>query len=57
MFLIIALIGLVFLSQFNMRDGNEALAARIGNQAARVIKQPDVWTFEFMPISHLGIPI
>jgi hypothetical protein len=21
------------------------------------IKQPDVWTFEFMPISHLGIPI
>lgn len=21
------------------------------------IKQPDVWIFEFMPISHLGIPI
>jgi hypothetical protein len=21
------------------------------------IKQPDVWTFEFMLISHLGIPI
>ena len=21
------------------------------------IKQPDVWTFGFMPLSHLGIPI
>jgi hypothetical protein len=21
------------------------------------IKQPDVWTFGFMPFSHLGIPI
>jgi hypothetical protein len=27
-----------------------------GTKAAK-IKQPDVWTFEFMPISHLGIPI
>jgi PAS domain S-box-containing protein len=35
-FLIIALTGLFFLSQFDKRDGNEALAARIGNQAARV---------------------
>jgi hypothetical protein len=23
----------------------------------KVIKQPDVWTFGFMPFSHLGIPI
>jgi hypothetical protein len=22
-----------------------------------LIKQPDVWTFGFMPLSHLGIPI
>jgi len=23
----------------------------------KTIKQPDVWTFGFMPFSHLGIPI
>jgi PAS domain S-box-containing protein len=34
-FLTVALIGFVFLSRFDMRDGNEALTARIGNQAAR----------------------
>jgi hypothetical protein len=25
--------------------------------ATLLIKQPDVWTFGFMPLSHLGIPI
>ena len=31
--------------------------ARGVGAALILIKQPDVWTFEFMPISHLGIPI
>jgi len=37
----------------------ESFAYYDSNDRLRIykIKQPDVWTFGFMPFSHLGIPI
>jgi len=44
---------------YSLGTGRALLDIDILDQAEEMsaIKQPDVWTFEFMPISHLGIPI
>lgn len=37
--------------------GSILVTGLVTSTRIKPIKQPDVWTFGFMPLSHLGIPI